>query len=1119
MSLRLICGRAGTGKSDFCFEDIKKKINEKNKIYMITPEQYSFTAEKKLLEKLQTGSTINAEVLSFARMAYRVLSEVGGLTKISLSKAGKAMLLYHIIEKEKKNLTFLGRTKQNIELIDTQLTELKKHGISLKTLKNASEKVQNEYLQKKLEDIAIIYEKYEQLLVGKYIEENDRLQILEEQLEKTDMFKDAIFYIDEFTGYTKQEYNIISKLLKIAKEVNVTVTTNNLDMQENIETDLFFSNKQTADKLLYLARKQDIPCNKTIFLNTPYRFKNEELKHLEKNVQKVPYNTYEKEVNNISIYLAQNPYAEVEHMAKEIIKLVKKENYRFRDMVIITKDLDTYGSLCKAILNSYKIPVFIDEKKALNQNGFVKYLLALLEIYSSNWSYEAVIQYLKSGFNNLEEEEIYEFENYTKKWGIKGSKWYKGDWNFGEDSIENESYIERINKIRKQQIEPILLLKESLSESKTVENKNKVIYQFLLEEHIQEKINQKQKKLEQEGKIELAKEQELAFNIVMQVLEELNSLLGKEKVSFGYYRELLKIGLGQNGLGKIPQTQDQVIVGDVDRTRTHKVKVSFILGVNDGSFPSLSKQEGFLNDSDRATLKKQEIELAKGTLENLYEDNFSIYKVFTTAEEKLYFSYSSSDREGKTLRPSIYITKLKKIFTNLKEKSDLQEEDFEFVNEEDTFEKLIEMLRRKKEGEKIDDIWNLVNAYFEQKQEWKEKLEQAKKALNFKNKSDKITKENIQKLYGNVLTTSVSKLEQYQSCKFSYFLKYGLKLKPEEEFKMRAIDTGTFMHEVIDSFFNLIRERNIEINELEEEKIYSIIEEIIEEKLSFSKYYIFTSNNKFKILTNKLKRVVFQSMKYIIEGLKNSDFEVIANELEFKRGKEYEPITLELEDGKKVEITGKIDRVDMAKTKKGKYIRIIDYKSSVKNIDLNEVVAGLQIQLLTYLDATCKIEEVMPAGMLYYSLIEPILKTDNILNKEQIEEEMKKKFKMNGLILADVNVVKIMDKTLKTGASNLIPAYLDKEGNISKSKSNSVSKEQFQDLMKHTNKLIKQIAKEILSGNIEIKPYYKNKNKRTACEYCEYKQICNFKEESNHYNYIENQKKEEILEKIKEETK
>jgi ATP-dependent helicase/nuclease subunit B len=227
---------------------------------------------------------------------------------------------------------------------------------------------------------------------------------------------------------------------------------------------------------------------------------------------------------------------------------------------------------------------------------------------------------------------------------------------------------------------------------------------------------------------------------------------------------------------------------------------------------------------------------------------------------------------------------------------------------------------------------------------------------------------------------------------------------------MQAIDTGTFMHEVIDRFFHLVRERQLEVKQLEESQIYSLVQEVIEEKLAMPKNYIFTSTPKYKALTNRLKKVVTTSMKYILESLKNSDFEVFGNELEFKKGKAYEPIILEIEDGKKVEITGKIDRVDMAKTPDGTYIRIIDYKSSVKSMDLNNVIAGLQIQLLTYLDATCKIEEVMPAGVLYFSLIDPLIKTQKAMSQEEMEEELKKKFKMQGLILADVKVIRMIKK-------------------------------------------------------------------------------------------------------------
>ena len=660
----------------------------------------------------------------------------------------------------------------------------------------------------------------------------------------------------------------------------------------------------------------------------------------------------------------------------------------------------------------------------------------------------------------------------------------------------------------------MLKFKNSLMRVKTVKNITESIYNFLIEQKIDKILTKKINEFQQNNMPELAKQYETSWQIIMNVLDEINMVLGEETISFEKYSNILKIGLKNSGLGAIPGTKDQVIFGDVDRSRSHKVRSVFIIGLNDGVFPGSYKQEGFFNDKDREKLKNEGLELAKGTEEKLYDDNFNIYKAFTTAEENLYLSYASSDIDGKAMRASILINKMKKIYRNIKEESDIIERKSEILLKDTTFEELLTNLREYKDGEKIDNIWfNVFNYYMKND---KNRLQSSISSLNYTNIPEKIKKEEIEKLYGNTLTTSISQIEKYSSCPFSYYLKYGLGLSEKETSKVQPIDTGTFMHEVIDEFFDKIEENNISIKTIEEDNVNRLIDEIIDEKLNLKKNYIFNMMKKYIVLIKRLRKAIKLSMKYIINSIKYSDFEILGHEIEFKKGRQYDPIEIELADGKKVEITGKIDRVDIAKTAEGNYIRIIDYKSSIKNIDLNEVEAGLQLQLLTYVDAICKKEKTEPAGALYFSLIEPIIKSSEKLTEEQIEEEIKKQFKMNGLILADVNIVKKMDKTLENGNSKIIPAYINKEGNLS-DKPNSVNREQFERLQKYTMKLLEQISESILTGNINIKPYYSIKKKSTPCEYCSYKSICNFdsKMANNDYNYIPNREKADILEEIK----
>ena len=623
--------------------------------------------------------------------------------------------------------------------------------------------------------------------------------------------------------------------------------------------------------------------------------------------------------------------------------------------------------------------------------------------------------------------------------------------------------------------------------------------------------------LKEKNREDLVQEYKESYEILINVLDEIVKIFRDENITINQYANILKQGLKASSLGKIPGTQDQVIMGDVDRSRSHKVDTIFIIGLNDGVYPSINKSEGFLGDEDREYLKKQGIELAKGTLENLYDDKFNIYKAFTTAERELHLSYSSADTEGGALRPSIYITKIKKMFPNLKETSDVIVSDYQITNQKATYDALIEKLAKIEESE-LEPEWKEIYKYFGNNEEWKIKLEKDLQGLNYTNIPQNIEKTTIEKLYGNVLRTSVSKLETYKKCPFSYFLKYGLNLKQKEELKIQNFDTGSFMHEVIDLFFNYVREENIELTELldEEEKIRKIVNQIIETKLDCGKYR-FTATVKYKILIQRLEKMVTKALKYIVESLVYSDFNVEGTEVEFSKGKEYKPIEIALENGKRIEITGKIDRVDIAKTEDGNYLRIIDYKSSARNVDLNEVYAGVSIQLLTYLDAICEEKDLMPAGILYFNLIEKNV-NPKIKTEEAIEEEIRKQFKMKGLILADIEVMKMQDNNLKEGGtSKLIPAGISAKGGINKRDTSGVDEQEFEVLQKYIGKIIKEIGKEILEGKIELSPTnYKGK---TPCRYCEYHAICGFdaRNNKNKYDYIENLSKDDIIRKMNKE--
>ena len=1092
MQLNVVYGRSGTGKSEYIHKDIASKIGTK-KIYLIVPEQCNLSAEKKLFEISGRQSLIDVEILTLSRMAYRVSQEVGD-SKNHISKAGKDMLIYDLITKHKDKLNFLGKSDKNIDIVNRMFTEFKKHSVTTEMLENAS--LENEYTKLKLRDISMLYSEYEAKLSNNFIDENDALTILANDLDKTNMFDGALIYIDEFLGFTPQEYNVFEKLIVKAEEITVGVCVDEFGGKLDKETDIFYFNKVFINKLMKIANSNNVAVNE-VKLEEAYRFKSEELKFLEKNLY-VPTQKYEQEVNNIKLFLASNPYSEVEFLAQNIHNLVKNCGYKYSEIGIIAEDVEKYSEDAKVILDKYDIPLFVDEKKELNQNILIKFIIAMIDIFAKGWSYESVLNYLKIGLLPIRKEDIYALENYCMKWGIRGQKWYNKSFEYEEINDKQEV----LESLRKQIVEPLLRFKESVSQNRTASEITKEIYNFLIDNRINEILDNK---IKEYGSQEVSDEYNTSYKLLISVLEDICLIFNDEKITFEKYKELLQVGLNSCELGKIPATQDQVVFGDTERTRSNKLKVVFVIGINDGSFPKVNKQEGYLNDSDRSELENAGIVIAKNSIDSLFEEQFNIYRTLSTPEETLILSYSSSDKDGKSIRPSILIKKIKRLFPNLKEESDVIEKEFKRTNYKATFEEALNVYKEYLDGKEISKEWEDVLRYFYSKD--KKRFSRAISGIYYTNVAEKISDKNIDKLYGNKLNTSVSKLESYRRCPFSFHLTYGLKLREKDELKINALDTGSFMHEVIDMFFKEIDENNLNLKEIDEDTIKRIINKIMNVLLQTSRYYIFTSSAKFRLLARRLKKVIYQSISYIIYSLKYSDYSILGHEIEFSRTGDYKPIELDV-DGKKIEIVGKIDRVDKAILSDTQYVRIIDYKSSYKDIDMNQVMAGLQIQLITYMDAMCEQSEYEASGMLYMGLIDNVVKNAKNLTEEQIESKIRANFKMKGLLLADVSVIKMMDNKLSTGASDIVPIYITKDGEISEKKSSVISKEDFKGLQIKVKEIIKEIAKEILTGKIDIKPY--NYKKKTGCDYCKYKTICMFNTniKGNEYNYISTFKEE-----------
>lgn len=1138
MSLRFIIGRAGTGKTWKCLSEIAARLQEEqtNSLIYLVPEQATFHTEKKLLSYCPHGGTMRAQVLSFQRLAWMVLQETGGGIYPPLNEVGKTLILRSIIERHKQDfLTFKrGLNKPGfLENIVQCIAEFKAYNISPHQLEEALQQLPEEgqaNLRDKLQDLYLFYQKYEEYIEKQYLDNDDYLHLLAKKLEKTRFLNDAEIWIDGFHSFSPQEYMVLKALLDKVKCVNITLCLGEEHLKKRLgELDTFYQTWETYQVLLKLAQERGCPlAEKEILGNSgPQRFSEQpELKYLEEYFAGNSKVSWQDKNSAVKLVAAGNRLAELEGVARGIINLCREKGFHYRDIALLLRDYSLYEDLLPAVFANHQIPYFIDQKRPLYHHPLLDLIRGALEVVDKGWTYEAIFRYLKTDLTSLSRQEVDLLENYCLAHGIRGTSWtngkpwiYRRSFTLGEEDNNwltkaEEVQLKRINKARSKAVQELQELVEELKEAVEARQFASFIFKLLEDLAVARKLEFWSRQAEKSGRLEDAKIHSQVWQKVVELLDQLVEVMGDQEVTLPEFIQILNSGLESIELGLIPPGLDQVLIGSLDRSRNPDLKAVFILGVNEGVLPARTLEEGLLSDEERKILADLHIELGPTSVRKLFNEQFLIYLAVTRASQNLWLSYPLADEEGKALSPSILMEKLKQLFTTAEDNSPVvfypldgegdKEEDI-IVHPRPVLGYLALRLSQAKKGKDIHPIWwKIYNLYLGQ-EEWQLPLKRIVTALFFQQKEQRLTPSQAKRLYGHVLRTSVSRLEKYKACPFSYFLNYGLKLKERQEFRLKAPDLGQFYHAALEGIYKELQENNLNQTDLSLEELKALVEKVVDSLIPQLQNEILLSTARYRHLAQKLKRIVFRTVKVLREHEKRGTFRPLGVEIAFGKGEKLPGLALTLQDGTNLILQGRIDRLDGALGKEGYYLRVIDYKSGRPSLSLLEIYYGLKLQLLVYLDVVLKHaphliqREVRPGGIFYFKIQEPFLSEKGPMEQEELESKLLREFKMQGYALKDAQVIQMMDQNIK-GHSELIPAALKNDGEFYKNNDNLLSLEEFGGLCSHVERILQEIGEEIIAGNVGIKPYkFKGKN---PCKFCPYKAVCWFDVTIPGYEYV-----------------
>ncbi len=1143
MGVRFLIGRSGSGKTKKYLDEIKQMCDENpqgNPIVVIVPDQMTFHLEYQLLKQSEQRALMRVQGLSFNRLAYRVLQETGGLVRYHLDKVGMAILLQKVMNEQKDELTmfksFVNRPGF-VTKMSEMISEFKSYRIAPEMLHQVGSMQElSKPSQKKLQDIAHLYEQFELLTTTNYLVGEDYYQLLIDQIANSQIIQQTEFYIDGYHLLNKQEEMILLQLAKYAKAVTIVLTH---DLKS--EASHFSLPRRTFDRLTTLFNEHKVSYEQqTLTPDVLPRFNAAKgLAHLEQSFLAIPIQTTEED--DVAFFHAPNRRLEVEEVAFRIHKLVHEQNVAFSDIAIYLNDENSYYDLIYSIFPTFNIPVFLDYKEKMIHHPLLSFLYHLLDVINHHWRYESLFTLIKTGLmqdvSNIESGAAYQkayetyltqldlLENYClsrhvtkKQWVSKEPFEYSRYQGLGRGYVKKDEDIALetlLNELRVQIGTPLAKFESDFSKAKTYLEKSEVLFTFIETLQIPKKLALLKEVAEIDQDLTKVKQHDQVWNKMLHLFEELVEVGQHEQVSVEDYQHILQAGILQMEYATVPPSLDQVYVGTCKRARYQLtqdlnepgqfgIKHAFVLGVNEGQMPQTPKEISLLNETEREVLKENGIELAP-TLEQTFEDElFILYTVFTSARQSLTLSYVSANDEGESFLASHVYVQTKEMFKAVDEYSLSRIKTSELYSQLTTPKQAVHLLIRELKGEKqdINSFEPLLN-YFKTTDYHRYSL--IIRALNYENETTPLTLEETKAIYTDEIVASVSRIELFNKCEFAHYVRYGLKAKEREQYKLELPHIGELYHEALKRIAVLIEKDHKSFADLTTDECYQLASMTSEELAEKLLYRILKQNRRMVMLKDKLIQVVYKTLVGLKYQASKSEYRPLFFELPFdtKTKQGIRVKSQPLPNGFKLSLKGAIDRIDVAHLNDEAYLRIIDYKSSVKDLELDKVYYGLSLQLLTYLDVAVSnalqlIKEPAHVGGLHYFHIHQPYTTDNkqdLLQVEDFEDNLDKTqmgdYKMTGYLPNDVGIVTLADTQLEqTNKSDVVPITLKTNGDFAQKGTKILTEPQFDLLRDYTQHKMVESATEITKGQIAINPI--SHKQEQACQYCDYRQICQF---------------------------